>query len=98
MDDLTRYLEQHRDRFVDDLKAALRIPSISAQPEHRDDMRRCADHIAAHLRELEHGAQVGAGRVLRGREHGGRNLIASPPVRAAARGYIAGTSIPPALP
>ena len=52
MDDLTRYLEQHRDRFVDDLKAALRIPSISAQPEHRDDVRRCADHIAAHLREL----------------------------------------------
>ena len=37
---------------MDDLKAALRIPSVSAQPEHRDDMRRCADHIAADLRAL----------------------------------------------
>src|SRR5262245_50879159 len=52
MDALTRYLEEHRERFVDDLKAALRIPSVSAQPEHRDDMRRCAEHIAAHLRSL----------------------------------------------
>src|SRR5437867_5340178 len=52
MDALTQYLEQHRDRFVEDLKAALRIPSISAQPEHKDDVRRCADHFAAELRSL----------------------------------------------
>jgi acetylornithine deacetylase/succinyl-diaminopimelate desuccinylase-like protein len=52
MDDLTRYLEQNRDRFVEDLKAALRIPSISAQPEHRDDMMRCARHLADHLTGL----------------------------------------------
>jgi acetylornithine deacetylase/succinyl-diaminopimelate desuccinylase-like protein len=52
MDPLTRYLEEHRERFVDDLMAALRIPSVSAQPEHRDDMRRCAEHIAADLRAL----------------------------------------------
>jgi len=52
MDALTQYLEQHRDRFVEDLKAVLRIPSVSAQPEHREDMKRCAEHIAAHLREL----------------------------------------------
>ena len=52
MDPLTRYLETHRERFVEDLKAALRIPSVSAQPEHREDTRRCAEHIAGHLREL----------------------------------------------
>lgn len=52
MDALTQYLEQHRDRFVDDLKAALRIPSVSAQPEHREDVERCAEHLAAHLRGL----------------------------------------------
>src|SRR5437867_816338 len=52
MDSLTQYLEQHRERFVEDLKDALRIPSVSAQPSHRDDVRRCADHLASHLRSL----------------------------------------------
>ena len=52
MDALTQYLEQHRDRFVEDLKAALRIPSISAQPEHKEDVRRCARHVADHLQSL----------------------------------------------
>ena len=52
MDELSQYLDQHRDRFVEDLKAALRIPSVSAQPQHKNDVRRCADHIAAHLRDL----------------------------------------------
>src|SRR5436190_14070715 len=52
MDNLTQYLEQNRDRFVEDLKTALRIPSISAQPEHKGDMLRCAEHFAAELRKL----------------------------------------------
>ena len=52
MDALTRYLEDHRDRFVDDLKAALRIPSVSAQAEHRADVKRCAEHVAAHLKSI----------------------------------------------
>jgi acetylornithine deacetylase/succinyl-diaminopimelate desuccinylase-like protein len=52
MDDLIRHLEAHRPQYVDDLKAALRIPSVSAQPAHRADVRRCAEHIAAHVRRL----------------------------------------------
>jgi acetylornithine deacetylase/succinyl-diaminopimelate desuccinylase-like protein len=52
MDALTRYLEENRDRFLADLEAALRIPSVSAQPEHRADVRRCAEHVAAHLRAI----------------------------------------------
>jgi len=52
MDTLTQYLEQNRDRFVEDLKAVLRIPSVSAQPQHRDDVRRCAQHIADRLKAL----------------------------------------------
>ena len=39
MDALTQYLEQNRDRFVEDLKTVLRIPSVSAQPKHKGDMR-----------------------------------------------------------
>jgi acetylornithine deacetylase/succinyl-diaminopimelate desuccinylase-like protein len=52
MDALTQYLDQNRDRFVDDLKNVLRIPSVSAQPAHRDDVRRCAQHIADHVKSL----------------------------------------------
>ncbi len=52
MDALTRYLEEHRDRFVEDLKAVLRIPSVSAQDQHRADIQRCARHIADHLQSL----------------------------------------------
>jgi len=53
MDPIARYLEDHRDQFLEDLKAALRIPSVSTQPEHREDVRRCAEHLAAHLRGLD---------------------------------------------
>jgi len=52
MDALTQYLDQNRERFLDDLKAVLRIPSVSAQPEHAADVRRCAEHVAAHLRAI----------------------------------------------
>lgn len=52
MDALTQYLEQNRDRFLDDLKSCLRIPSISAQPEHKAEVRRCAEHVAQHLRTI----------------------------------------------
>jgi acetylornithine deacetylase/succinyl-diaminopimelate desuccinylase-like protein len=52
MDALTQYLDRHRDRFVDDLKAVLRIPSVSAKAEHKADCVRCAQHIAEHLKSL----------------------------------------------
>ena len=52
MDALTAYLEQHQDQFVDDLKAVLRIPSVSAQPQHKDDCMRCARHLEEHLKSL----------------------------------------------
>ncbi len=52
MDALDRYLEAHRGQFLENLKAALRIPSVSAQPHHKDDVRRCAEHIVAHLKSI----------------------------------------------
>ncbi|MDQ1008425.1 acetylornithine deacetylase/succinyl-diaminopimelate desuccinylase-like protein [Streptomyces sp. V4I23] len=45
------YIEQHRTAFVDDLVEWLRIPSVSAQPDHDDDVRRSADWLAAKLAE-----------------------------------------------
>ncbi len=52
MDALTQYLEANRERFLADLVAALRIPSISAQPGHKADVRRCAEHFAAHMKSI----------------------------------------------
>ena len=52
MDALDRYLEEHRGRFLENLKAVLRIPSVSAQPQHKADVRRCAEHIAAQLKRI----------------------------------------------
>lgn len=52
MDALTRYLEEHRDHFLENLKASLRIPSVSAQPQHRDDVARCARHLADHMKSI----------------------------------------------
>ncbi|MGW1719076.1 dipeptidase [Streptomyces sp. NPDC002156] len=45
------YIEQHRAAFLDDLAEWLRIPSVSAQPDHAPDVRRSADWLAAKLRE-----------------------------------------------
>ena len=52
MDSIARYLEDHRDDFLEDLKSVLRIPSVSAQPDRRADVARCAQHIAERLRRL----------------------------------------------
>jgi len=49
---LDSYLQEHRGRFVEKLKAALRIPSVSSQSEHKADVRRCAEHISAHLKQI----------------------------------------------
>jgi acetylornithine deacetylase/succinyl-diaminopimelate desuccinylase-like protein len=46
---LNRYFDEHADRFLADLDAVLRIPSISTEARHRNDVRRCAEHVRAHL-------------------------------------------------
>ena len=45
------YIDSHYAAFLDDLAEWLRIPSVSAQPEHAADVRRSADWLAAKLRE-----------------------------------------------
>ncbi len=49
------YLEKHGERFLAELEAFLRIPSISTLPEHKEDMERAANWVAENLRAL--GAQ-----------------------------------------
>ena len=46
------YLEAHRDAFEDALKALIRIPSVSAQPDHNADTRRAAEFVRDDLRAM----------------------------------------------
>ena len=46
------FVEQNRDRLLDELKEFLRIPSISTLPEHRDDIERAARFVADSLRHV----------------------------------------------
>src|SRR4026207_503996 len=46
MNDVVDFINVHRDRYVDELKQYLAIPSISALPEHAPDMRRAAQWTA----------------------------------------------------
>jgi acetylornithine deacetylase/succinyl-diaminopimelate desuccinylase-like protein len=43
------YQKQHEQRFLDEMLELLRIPSISAKSEHKDDMRRCAEMVQERL-------------------------------------------------
>ena len=49
-----QYQEQHKDRFLSELLELLRIPSISAKSEHKEDMIKCAQALQQRL--LEAGA------------------------------------------
>jgi acetylornithine deacetylase/succinyl-diaminopimelate desuccinylase-like protein len=45
-----QYARVHRSRFVAELKEFLRIPSVSSQADRADDLRKCANWLARHLR------------------------------------------------
>ncbi|MEX2535867.1 MAG: dipeptidase [Trueperaceae bacterium] len=49
---LESYLAQHRQRHLDELLDLLRIPSVSADPQHKADMRRAAEYLEGRFREL----------------------------------------------
>src|ERR1700722_16989708 len=46
------FVQQNRDRLLDELKDFLRIPSISTLPEHRTDIDRAAAFVADSLRQV----------------------------------------------
>lgn len=48
---IAAYVENNSDRFLEELKDLIRIPSISTLPEHAADVRRAAEFLAENLRE-----------------------------------------------
>jgi len=49
MKDILTYIEENKERFLDELFELIRIPSISALPEHKDDMQATAEYIKKSL-------------------------------------------------
>lgn len=40
--EIKQYIKENEARFMEELFSLIRIPSISALPEHKDDMLACA--------------------------------------------------------
>jgi acetylornithine deacetylase/succinyl-diaminopimelate desuccinylase-like protein len=43
------YIEQNKERFLEELKSILQIPSVSADSRYKDDVIRCAQWLVKHL-------------------------------------------------
>ncbi len=52
MNNVIDYINTNRDRYIDELKEYLAIPSISALPAHAADVRKCAEWTAAEMTRI----------------------------------------------
>src|SRR5439155_9987966 len=52
MNNVIDFINVNRERYLEELKALLAIPSISALPEHAGDVRRCAEWCADEMRRV----------------------------------------------
>ena len=52
MNEVVDFIQANRDRYLEELKAFLAIPSISALPESAADVRRAAEWVAAELARI----------------------------------------------
>ena len=50
--DAIAYSRRNLSRFLQDLKEFVRFPSVSSQPKHAADVRRCAGWLARHLKQV----------------------------------------------
>jgi len=56
METIQSYIENNKERFLEELFGLIRIPSVSSVSDHKDDMFRAADYLADQL--LKAGADV----------------------------------------
>jgi acetylornithine deacetylase/succinyl-diaminopimelate desuccinylase-like protein len=52
VDKVIDFINMNRERYVEDLKALLAIPSVSALPEHAADVRHCAEWCGEELQRI----------------------------------------------
>jgi acetylornithine deacetylase/succinyl-diaminopimelate desuccinylase-like protein len=52
MQNIIEYINKNNDRYLDDLKDFLAIPSVSTKPENKPDMERCAKWLVVHLEKI----------------------------------------------
>jgi acetylornithine deacetylase/succinyl-diaminopimelate desuccinylase-like protein len=52
MDTILSYIDQNKDRYLAELKELLAIPSVSTNKENTTDLRRCAEWVANHMRNV----------------------------------------------
>ena len=52
MNKVIDFINVNRERYLDELKTLLAIPSISALPEHAADVRRCAEWCGDEMRRI----------------------------------------------
>jgi acetylornithine deacetylase/succinyl-diaminopimelate desuccinylase-like protein len=52
MDKVIDFINVNRERYLDELKTLLAIPSVSALPEHAGDVKRCATWCADEMRRI----------------------------------------------
>jgi acetylornithine deacetylase/succinyl-diaminopimelate desuccinylase-like protein len=52
MDNVIDFINVNRERYLEELKGLLAIPSVSALPQHRDDVRRCAEWCGDEMRRI----------------------------------------------
>ncbi len=52
MEAILKYLKENRSRYLAELKEFIAIPSVSTSPDHKKDIKRCAQWIAGHLKNI----------------------------------------------
>src|SRR5919106_345804 len=52
MDKIVDFINVNRDRYVEELTQYLSIPSISALPQHAEDVKRCAEWTATEMKRI----------------------------------------------
>ena len=57
-EDVLAYVRRSHERYLDELKALIAIPSVSANPQYRSDMERCATLLVERMRGIGFQAEL----------------------------------------
>lgn len=52
MDNIVNYINTNKEKFVNELKEFLKIPSISTNPDNKKDVRQCAEYVENELKSI----------------------------------------------